>query len=168
MPDKLVLFMYQAWMDLSAAVEGLTTEEATTRDHGGSSIAWVVGHVTNMVDSWLNVQFQGLPPDPTISQALFRRGESGDAADWPAIQSGAEEVRQRARVFLEGDLAPDLDLTIPYQGSIQLLHPTGLSLRYAVLRIAGYHFLHAGEIGALRSRLGRPLADDPGWGKIFL
>lgn len=168
MPDKLILYMYQSWMDLDAAVAGLTAEEATTRDHGGSSIAWTAGHVANMVDSWLNVRFQKLPPHPLISQTAFRTGESGDASDWPGIEAGVAEVRRRAKALLDADPGPDLDQTIPYDGSIQYLRPVGLSIRYAVLRIAAHHFLHTGEIGTLRARIGRPIPDDREWGKTFL
>ena len=43
---------------------------------------------------------------------------------------------------------------IPYDGSIQFLRETGLRLSYALMRIAAHHFIHAGEIVTIRSRLG--------------
>ena len=95
MPHRLTLFLYESWSMLDDAVEGLTPEEATTRYDGGSSAAWTIGHVTTMVDSWLNVNFQGLPPHPIISGSQFRVGGSGEWGDWPGILSAADEVRHR-------------------------------------------------------------------------
>ena len=69
MPDRLVLFLYESWKYLDESVEGLTREEATTRHYGGSSIAWTIGHVTTMVDSWINANFQG----PAVSSIHQRK-----------------------------------------------------------------------------------------------
>ena len=164
MPNKLVALMYESWADLDRAVSGLTPEEAMERHDGGSSVAWTVGHVTHMVDSWIVVRFQGLPPQPVISHPMFRTGGSGEAKDWPMILAGVEEVREAARRLLDGQ-QPDLDRLIPYDGSIGFLRKVGLSLRYAVMRIAAHHFIHVGEIVTIRSRLGHAIEDFPGWGK---
>jgi uncharacterized damage-inducible protein DinB len=158
--------MHQSWTDLDHAVEGLSLEEATARYDGGSSIAWTVGHVTNMVDSWLNVRFQGLSPDPVISNARFRTGGSGEAQDWPEIQTATRAVRASAMRFLEQ--VPDLSLTVPYTGSIPFLQTTGLQLGYALMRITAHHFMHAGEIHTLRSRMGKPVPDVPDWGRTLI
>ena len=166
MRDKLILLMYQSWADLDRAASGLTADEATARHDGASSIAWTVGHVTHMVDSWLLVNFQGLPPDPVISDPRFRTGASGDADDWPAIRAAVREVWERARHLLDG---PDVDLdrVVPYRGSIAYLRPMGLSLRYALMRIAAHHFVHVGEIVTIRSRLGHSV-DFPEWGRTLV
>ena len=68
--------MYESWSELDRAVDGLTSEEATTRHYEGSAVAWTLGHLTTMVDSWINVRFQGLPPHPIASHSMFRTGES--------------------------------------------------------------------------------------------
>ena len=73
MPIKLVLLTYESWADLYRAIEGLTAEEATTRSHGSSTVAWTLGHVTHMVDSWINVRFQGQTPHPVIDSPSFPR-----------------------------------------------------------------------------------------------
>jgi hypothetical protein len=57
MANKLILLMYESWANLDRTVDGLPTEEATTRHDGGSAIAWSLGHVTHMVDSWINTRF---------------------------------------------------------------------------------------------------------------
>jgi hypothetical protein len=168
MPTTLTALMYQSWADLSHAVNGLTPETATSCDHGGSSIAWTVGHVTNMVDAWLNVRFQGLSPHPFIGQPSFRTGGTGAAEDWTSILVGLREVQAAARSFVDAAADVDLDRVVPYDGSIAYLRPVGLSLRYAVTRIAAHHFVHVGEILTVRAHLGQPAADDPEWGKALL
>ena len=130
MPTKLVLLTYESWADLYRAIDGLTPEEATTRSHGSSAIAWTLGHVTHMVDSWINTRFQGLPPHPVIDTPDFRAGGGGDALDWPTVLGAAGEVRDAARRFLDTVDDADLDRVIPYDGSIELLRGTGLRLGY--------------------------------------
>jgi hypothetical protein len=168
MTSKLVLLTYESWSNLDSALEGLTDEEATTRHEGGSSIAWSVAHVTTMVDSWLNVKFQQLPPNPVISNPDFRFGGSGGATDWRAVGSAVDEVRAKVRPFLDGKEDADLDLVIPYDGSIPLLRQTGLPLRYALMRIAAHHWIHMGEIVTVRSRLGWQEPTSPGWGRSLI
>lgn len=168
MTDKLILLMYQSWLDLDAAVEGLTAEEAEARHGGASRIAWTVGHVTHMLDSWINTRFQKLPAHPLISDDMFRTGASGDSPGWPAVSAGVREVREAARHFLDSSPGPDLERTIPYDGSIAFLRPAGLSLRYALMRISAHHFMHAGEIRTIRSGLGHTFSESPDWGRILV
>ena len=168
MPSKLVLLMYESWAQLDRSVSGLTPEEMTTRYDGGSSVAWTVGHVTNMVDSWINMRYQGLLPHPVISQVDFRTGGSGEAKEWPLISDAVNEVRGASRRFLDSETDSDLDRVIPYDGSISFLRPVGLSLRYAVMRIAAHHFQHAGEIVTVRSRLCHEIDDFPDWGRALV
>ena len=165
MPEKLTLFLYESWSMLDEAVEGLTPEEATTQHCGGSSIAWTIGHVTTMVESWINVNFQGLPPHPIISGRQFSIGGTGEWSDWKGILAAAEEVRHQARLYL--DSKPPIDRVIPYQGSIQFLWETGLRLSYALMRITAHHSIHTGEIITIRSRLGHDTDKlaRPDWGR---
>ena len=60
-----------------------------------------------------------------------------------------------------------IDQVIPYDGSIQFLRETGLRLSYALMRIAAHHFIHAGEIVTIRSRLGHDTdsLSRPDWGR---
>jgi hypothetical protein len=168
MPNKLVALMYESWGSLDRYVSGLTPSEATARHDGGSSIAWTVGHVTNMLDSWIVVRFQGLPPHPVISQPNFRTGGSGEAKDWRVILAGVKEVREAARRFLDARQEPELDRLIPYDGSIEFLRPIGLSLHYSLMRIAAHHFMHAGEIFTIRSRLGHVIREGSDWGRALV
>jgi hypothetical protein len=164
---QVVALLYQSWEDLDHAAGGLTAEEAGARHDGASAIAWTVGHVTQMLDSWIPVRFAGGRPHSLFSQPRFRTGGSGEADDWPAILGGVREVRAAARRFLD-DPALDLDRVVQYDGSIVALRGPGLQLRYALLRIAAHHFVHAGEIAAVRSRLGHALPDDRDWGQRLL
>jgi len=79
-----------------------------------------------------------------------------------------KEVREVVRGFLDPRQEPDLEHIIPYGGSIKYLHPVGLSLRYAIMRIAAHHFVHMGEIVTIRSRLGHPIEDFPEWGQALV
>jgi hypothetical protein len=160
--------MYESWTDLDRAVNGLTPKQATTRHDGGSAIAWTLCHVTNMVDSWINMRFQRLPPHPAISQPMVRTGGSGDAKDWPIILTAVKKVREAARRFLDSAQEPDLDRVIPYDGSINFLRTTGLPPRYALMRIAAHHYIHIGEIVTIRSRLGHEIEDFPEWGMALI
>ena len=167
MANKLVALMYESWADLDRAVSGLNPDEATERHDGSSSIAWTVGHVTHMLDSWIGVRFQGLPPHPVISDANFRTGGSGEAEEWPMILAGVKEVREAASRFFDTQ-EPDLDRKIPYDGSIKYLRPVGLSLRYAIMRIAAHHFVHVGEIVTIRSGKDHVMEDFPEWGRTLV
>ena len=170
MPIKLVLLTYESWADLYRAIEGLTAEEATTRSHRSSTVAWTLGHVTHMVDSWINVRFQGLPPHPVIDSHQFRAGGGGEALDWPTVLAAAGEVRDAARRFLDIVDEADLDRVIPYDGSIGLLRDTGLRLGYALMRITAHHYIHIGEIVTVRSRLGHATGETelPDWGRALI
>ena len=82
-------------------------------------------------------------------------------ADWSAIQTGVREVRNAARDYLNALTEQDLELVIPYDGSILELRPTGLCLRDALDVIIGHHHFHIGEIAAKREMLGHHLGDFP-------
>jgi hypothetical protein len=165
MTDRLVLYLYESWKYLDGSMAGLTLEEATTQYDGGSSIAWTIGHVTTMVDSWLNTNFQGLPPHPFIRGGRFGIGGSGKCDEWDEVLAATKEVREKARAFL--DSGPPIDRVVPYPGSIEFLRETGLRLSYALLRISSHHFIHGGEIVATRSRLGHDTDSlfGPDWGR---
>jgi hypothetical protein len=164
---RLVLLLYESWATLDRNTEGMTEEHLTTRKHGGSSIAWTLGHVTNMLDSWINVRFQGLSPDPVVAVPNFRAGGNGDAVDWTTIHTSVGAVRSRARQYLDSDPPPDLEAVVPYDGSIRFLRPSGLRLSYALMRIAAHHLMHAGEVESIRVRLGHPAAEGQDWGRAL-
>ena len=168
MPEPLALLAYQSWRDLDQATAGLTVAEALEQRDGQSAIAWTVGHVSQQIDSWLNVRIQGLAPHPGVSGPRFRTGATGEAEDWPALQAAVAEVRARARRYLDADPPPSLDLRVPYDGNVRYLRETGLTLRHALMAIAAHHFLHAGEIATLRSLRGHVIPEGGiDWGRAF-
>ena len=67
-----------------------------------------------------------------------------------------------AREFIEPLTDRDLSLTVPYDGSFQLLRTHGLSTRHAVLRLAAHHYFHLGEMAAILGRAGHTVAAYPG------
>ena len=159
--SKLVGLLFEAWNDVDRVIADLDPDEAV-RSTNGSSFAWTVAHVANQVDAWINVRFQKRAPHQLIGQERFRVGGTGIAHDWQAIQAGAREVREAARTYLEGITRDDLDLVLPYDGSLQHLLATGVSLRYALLRPCAHHYYHIGEIATKRSQLGQEVGDYPG------
>jgi hypothetical protein len=168
--DDLVRALYQSWVDLDDAIAGLTDEQATERRDGQSAIAWTVGHVGQQIDSWLNMRLQGLPRNRLLADRCFATGEEGRFDDWPGLLAAVGEARERARRFLDREPAPELELRVPYDGAIVSLRATGLTLRYALVSIAAHHWIHAGEIGTLRSqrRHATPAIERGGWGRAFL
>jgi hypothetical protein len=160
--SKLVGLLFEAWRDMDRVLADLDPGEAVRSPDGGSSFAWTAAHVANQVDAWINVRFQRRPPHELIGQARFRVGGTGAADDWQAIQAGVEEVRDAARGHLAGLSESDLELVIPYDGSLSYLRESGISLRYALLRICAHHYFHIGEIATKRSALGQQVGDYPG------
>lgn len=159
--SMLVGALFDAWDDLDQTLLGVTPEDMLVRWDGGSAFAWTYGHVTNMVEAWLNVRFQGLAPHPVIADPNLRIGGSGAVDNWSAIQRGVREVRETARRYLEGLDELSLDVVIPYDGSVVALRERGLSLRYALIRNITHHYYHIGEIATKRERLGHATGDLP-------
>lgn len=160
--NKLVGLVFEAWNDLDRVLEGVSADDAVRQIAGQSSFAWTLAHVTQQLDSWINVNFQGRSPHPLIGFDRFRRGASGEADDWDGIRLGVYEVREVARKYLRNLTESDLDLVIPYSGSLEGLREHGLSLRYALMRIAAHHYFHIGVIACQRDRLGYQVGDYPG------
>jgi hypothetical protein len=160
--SKLVGLLFEAWKDMDRTLADLDPEDAVQSRDGGSSFAWTAAHVANQVDAWINVRFQRRAPHELIGQTRFRAGGTGAADAWPAIQAGVREVRDAARTYLEDMNESDLDLTLPYDGSLSHLCESGLSLRHALLRICAHHYYHIGEIATKRSALGQRVGDYPG------
>jgi hypothetical protein len=96
---------------------------------------------------------------------MFRSGAAGEAPPWAEVVAAVAEVRQSARRWLDSEPGPGLDRVVSYSGSIPFLRSTGLSPRYALMRIAAHHFIHAGEIQAVRAARGHVFAEMPDWGR---
>jgi hypothetical protein len=161
--STLVGLVLDAWDDLDRVLVGVDAPAAEHQVDGGSSFAWTLAHLSNQVDSWLNVRFFGQAPHPLLSQERWRTGGTGQADDWPAIQQAVEQVRATARRHLEQLADADLDQTQPYPGRMPHLQGKAIPLRYALARIIAHHYFHLGEIAAVRSRrLGEQVGDYPG------
>lgn len=158
----LVGALFDAWDELDLVLDGVTPAEMTEPWGGGSAFAWTYGHVANSIDAWLNVRFQGRTPHSVIGALDLRFGGSGRATDWPTIRRGVAEVRATARDYLHRLADADLDLVIPYDGSIVALRAPGLSLRHAVTVNLVHHHYHLGEIATKRAQLGHAVPHLPG------
>jgi hypothetical protein len=161
--NKLVGLVFEAWNDLDRVLLDVQPDQAVRQVDGQSAFAWTLAHVTQQVDSWINVNFRRQRPHPLISAERFRTGSSGAGDDWPSVQAGVREVRASAGPFLRSLEEDDLNQAVPYTGSLMVLREHGvLSLRYALLRIAAHHYFHIGVVASQRDRLGQEVGDYPG------
>ena len=160
---SLVSMLFEAWKDMDRVVVGLSAQDAGIQMEGGSAFSWTVAHVTNQLDGYINVRFQGMAAHPLIGNATFRFGGPGAPSEWTAVQRGVQEVRERARSYLARLTEDDLDRSIPYDGTLAVLQRAGkLSLRYTLTRIVLHHYYHIGEIATKRVLLGHDVGDYPG------
>ena len=160
--DKPVGLVFVAWDDFDRVLQGLSAEDATRQVDGGSSFAWTLAHVTNQIDSWINVRLLHHEPHPIFGQDQWRMGGNGTAEEWDAIREAVPEVRQIARTYLESVSDSDLDALAPYTGSLAALKGRMVTLRYTLLRISAHHYFHLGDIASVRSRrLGQQVGDYP-------
>ena len=160
--SRLVGLLFESWNDFDGALDGVTEDEALERHFGSSSFAWTYAHVTNQVDAWVNVRFGAREPHPLIGHNRYRFGGSGNSGEWEAIQQGVREVRKVASDYLEGKSDENLEIMVPYDGSLEYLRQSGLSLRYTLYRAITHHFFHLGEVASKRDMLGRSVGDYPG------
>lgn len=159
--DKQVGLLYEAWADLDRVTDGLEPNAATQSLEQGSSIAWAVAHVTNHLDRWMHDLFMGLPQHHFIGNPRFRFDGCGMVPrEWQMIRNSVSEVRESVRRYL--DESPDMDVLVPYSGSHEHLRESGITLRYAILRMSAHHYFHIGEISTKRDRLGHSVGDYPG------
>jgi hypothetical protein len=160
--SALVGALFDAWDELDLVLVGVAPGDMIEPWGGGSTFAWTYGHVANSIDAWLNVRFQCLSPHPVIGEIDLRFGGSGRADDWPAIQQGVAEVREATRNYLQILTEADLNLVIPYDGSIVDLRSQGLSLLHAIIVNLIHHHYHIGEIATKRAQLGHTVPHLPG------
>lgn len=152
--SALVGALFDAWAELDLVVSDLDNGEMVEPWFEGSAFGWTCGHVANSVDAWLNARFQRLPPHPIIGEQRFRFGGDGRIDEWPMVAAGIAMVYGQACRYLTPLADAELDLVIPYDGSIADLRPAGLSLRHAVtVNLIHYHY-HIGEIMTKRAQLG--------------
>ena len=161
MSVALVAMVREAWRDLGRVVADLEQKDAERRLPNASPISWTVAHCTHMVDSWLNVRFQGTSPHPSLNGDALRKGAAGDPLDWSEVQIAVQEVRTISRHFLDGLTEEDLETKRPYTGSLEALRAAGISPRYALIRISAHHYFHIGEIASARTALGHDVGDYP-------
>jgi hypothetical protein len=161
--NPLVGLVIEGWDELDRVLDGLNATDATRQVDAGSSFAWTLGHVTNQLDSWVNVRLQHVAPHPVFEEARWRFGGTGVADNWDEVRAAAVEVRDTARGYLEGLDDAALAMQSPYAGSLPELSGRQVSVRYTLQRIAAHVYFHIGEIAAVRSRrLGHSVGDYPG------
>ena len=160
--SKLVALLFDAWTDMDRVVDGLTPEVALESLDGGSSFAWTVAHVANVLDATTNVRFRKVARHPYIGKDEFRFGGTGAADDWYAVREGVRQVHESTRDYLSGLEDGDLDRVVSYDGSLLYLQGKSVSLQYSIFRSIAHHYFHIGEIASKRDRLGHSVGDYPG------
>ena len=161
--NPLVGLIIEGWAELDRVLDGLDAATAVQQVDGGSSFAWTLAHVTNQLDTWVNVRLANLPPDPVFDDPRWRFGGSGVADNWDEIKGAVVRVRANARTYLEPLDDAGLAATAPYAGALAELKGKPVTTRYTLLRIAAHVYFHIGEIAAVRSRrLGHQVGDYPG------
>jgi hypothetical protein len=159
----VVGLVLEAWADLDRVLDGLSPEEAVRRVDGGSSFAWTLAHLTNQLDTWINVRAAHATPHPAFDNDRWRMGGTGAADNWDEIQRAVADVQAVARPFLEPLTEAELLVESPYAGQLPELKGRNVSLRYTLLRVAAHSYFHIGEIASVRSRrLGQQVGDYPG------
>ncbi len=151
-----------AWSDIDRVLEGVSAPQAVHQMDGGSSFAWTLAHVTNGIDSWINVRFLGRSPHPLFSRSEFAFGSDGSADNWQEIRDAVDGVRVPAYEFLTNCTAEDLARTVPYDGAHPPFRKHGLNLRMAILQNAIHHMFHVGEIATKRGLLDQEIGIFPG------
>ena len=163
-PAAIVL---DAWSDLDRALDGLSAADAERRLDGASPISWTVAHLAENVDRLINDLFLGRERNAFLKEGAFRFGAAGDPAGWEAVLREARGVREGCRLFLERLSDGDLDRRVPYDGSNVAMRALaerggGVSLSYALIRVALHHYYHIGEIVSARRAAGHQVGDFPG------
>jgi hypothetical protein len=159
----VVGLVFEAWGEVDRVLDGLDTSTATRQIDGGSAFAWTLGHLTNQLDTWINVRLAHLPPNRVLDRSELRFGGTGAADNWDEIRRAVADVRRGARDFLEPLDDAALSAETSYAGSLAELAGRNVSMRYVLLRIAAHHYFHIGDIASVRSRrLGHDVGDYPG------
>src|SRR3990170_1976052 len=147
-----VAMLVEAWRDLDRALDGLSKADAERRLGGASPISWTVAHLAENVDRLINDLFAGLERNAFLLRGRrFVFGAVGEPTDWGTVLREAQRVKEACRAYLEGLSDNDLERRVPYDGSSVNLQVAaerggGLSLRYALIRVALHHYYHIGEI----------------------
>ena len=162
--NALAGLVIASWEDFGRALDALEPSDATRRIGAASAIAGSLGHVTQQLDSWINVLFLGLEPNAALSDTKFSIGSAGLSEPVETIAHSVNQVRGSAKPFLEVIRDEDLQERKDYRGGLDVpeLHSGGISLGYALARIAAHHYFHPGEIASARVSLGHSIGDYPG------
>jgi hypothetical protein len=153
----------ESWAELDRVLDGLTHDDAVRQIDGSSSFAWTLAHLTNQLNTWINVRLLHAAPHPLFDDERWRMGGTGAADNWNEIRQAVGEVRAVARPYLESLDEAALSVQMPYAGTLPELVGRQVTVRYTLLRIAAHTYFHIGDIASVRSRrLQQQVGDYPG------
>ncbi len=147
--------------DLERSLLELTVVQAERRSEGMNSISWIVAHVAQHIDSWINDSMAGKGRDSYLSSGQFARASSGEPAQWHAVGAILAEVLIKARSYLTKATDNDLARESLYIGSIEALRATPVSGNYRIARLVAHIYYHVGEISTIRAVMKHKVGDFP-------
>jgi uncharacterized damage-inducible protein DinB len=161
--SKLVGLVFDSWDDFDRVLNELDIQEAIENPNGGSSFTWTLAHVTEQVDKWINVIAQNMLPHPTVEKKEFRFRGTGISQEWQLINQASQEVRAKAKSYLENLSDTDLE-SIVLNDNDPNTRPERkqIKLYSMILRIVAHYYFHIGEIAAKRDSIGHSVGDYPG------
>jgi uncharacterized damage-inducible protein DinB len=141
---------------IRALVRDVTEEEARRRPDGRQNpMAWIVGHIAAYRGEVLAAL--GGPPDRAARlKALFGKDVKSDEAAWPPVAELANELRDLHDAIVErlralGDAAFERTTKTPGGATVP-----------ALLFLHFHESYHVGQLGYVRTWLGKPPLVPPG------
>ncbi|MBI4216156.1 MAG: DinB family protein [Chloroflexi bacterium] len=154
----LVSLVLESRNEFLRALSGLSEEDCAKKLPGLNTIAWTVGHVARGQDHWFNVMAQGQAPDAWLSENYAANAPTSNPSLKEAL-AALKRVNERSQGFLRALAPPDLR-QVPTTRSGRTFQDEDLEA--LLQRCLMHHWLHLGEIVAIRSILGREPMNFPG------
>ena len=136
--------------NLAHAMDGLEKDKAEERLAGCNSIAWIVAHATQHLDSWVNCALAAQPRNSYFACSDFSTGATGIGAEWDSVCREFSIVQDKARVFLAGVSVTELANGQQYRGSHPAFAGRFVTGNDRLARVSAHIYLHVGEITTMR------------------
>ena len=147
----IVELMLGALDNLAQAMDGLEKDKAEERLGGCNSIAWIVAHAVQHLDSWVNGALANQPRNRYFASSDFATGAMGTGAEWDSVCREFSIVADKARAFLAGVSATELTKGQLYQGSHPAFAGRFVTGNDRLARVAAHIYSHVGEITTIRA-----------------
>jgi uncharacterized damage-inducible protein DinB len=136
--------------DLMRALDGFDDASGALRLGGLNEVAWMVAHLAFQEQAYWLLAFDRDPPRPQLAE--YRRSRPDPVMPLSQALDAYRAVSAATEPFLLGLRAEDLERRTP-SVELQLKEPIGV----LCLRVFGHHYVHIGQITAVRRWLGMPV-----------